>query len=112
MLKSSLSLLTGLIISLAIIVVSCGDKDKWAGKYLSTTSKNQQGPAISLELMADGNGSWATEEDSVSFKWEVRGNEVLLHTKSGGIIAGKIKGDSIEVNLPGMAPCQFRSVAR
>ncbi len=112
MLKRSTFLLIAVIMSCLVFTLSCGERDKWAGKYGSTVSKTQESPAIFLELMPNGNGSWATEEDSASFKWEIRGNEVWLRTKSGGIIVGNIKGDSIEVNLPGMDARHFKRIAK
>ena len=60
--------------------------------------------------MPNGQGSWSIEEDNVSFKWEIRENEIWLHTKSGGVIVGKIVGETIEINLPAAGEYYFKKV--
>ncbi len=62
--------------------------------------------------MANGQGSWSIEEDNASFKWEIRENEIWLHTKSGGLIVGRIVGEAIVINLPGVGEYYFKKVKR
>jgi len=94
-----------------VLIVSCEDTEKLLGKYQADTNKNRQSANIFLELMDNGQGSWSTEEDSVSFKWEIRENEIWLHTKSGGVIVGKIVGETIKITLPALGEYDFKKVS-
>jgi len=105
------SLITVFIVFL-VLMVSCEGRDKFVGKYQAYTNKNRQSLTIFLELMANGQGSWSIEEDNASFKWEIREKEIWLHTKSGGVIVGKINGETIEIHLPGVGEYYFKKVKR
>jgi len=106
------SLLVTVLIAFLILMVSCGERERLVGKYQVDDNKSRRSQIISLELMANGQGSWATDEDSVSFRWESRENEIRLHTKSGGHIEGKIVGDTIEIILPSVGKYYFKKVKR
>jgi len=95
-----------------LLAMSCQDKGRLSGRYAAGGDENQDSLTISLELMANGQGSWSIEEDNVSFKWEIRENEIWLHTKSGGVIVGKIVGETIEINLPAAGEYYFKKVKR
>ncbi len=97
---SSVLLITSLCSLL--LVMSCESNTRFAGKYASEDDGNQNVPKVNLELASNGHGIWAIEEDNVSFRWEVRDNKILIHTKSGGVIIGKINGNTVEISLPGM----------
>jgi len=94
-----------------LLAMSCQDRGRLSGRYAAGGDENQDSLTISLELMANGQGSWSIEEDNVSFKWEIRENEIWLHTKSGGVIVGKIVGETIEINLPAAGEYYFKKVS-
>ena len=59
--------------------------------------------------MEKGKAIWRIPDNEVSFRWDIKGKEIWLSTKSGGIIIGKIQGDTIEVKLPGAkTACRFK----
>ncbi len=93
-------------------MVSCEDRGKLVGKYQADTNKNRPSQTISLELSANGQGSWSIEEDNASFKWEIREDAIWLHTRSGGVIVGEISGETIQINLPGAGQYYFKKVKR
>ncbi len=93
-------------------ILSCRGADDWAGKYETGVAKHQEAPPLSLELMADGSGSWTVRGEMASFKWEIREKEIWFHTRSGGLIVGRLKGDAIEVNFPGLGGHLFKRVRR
>lgn len=95
-----------------LLVPGCEDRTQLAGKYISEESLNHETARINLELMANGQGIWATEEDNVSFRWETRENKILIHTKSGGVIVGKTDDQTIEIGLPGMDAQIFRKIRK
>ncbi len=110
MLIPSRSLLINLFIVFLFLMVSCDNREKLVGKYQAENNKNRQSLTIFLELKANGRGSWAIEEDNVSFKWEIKEKEIWLHTQLGGVIVGKISGDAIEVHLPEVGVYYFKKV--
>ena len=61
-----------------------------------------------LELKGDDNGLWTTNEKEVPFRWSIKGKEIRLHTKEGGVIIGKISDDTITVTLPGDKVMTFK----
>jgi hypothetical protein len=81
----------------AFSLLSCGSAQDLSGRYVSIAGQ----PAVQLELERDGKGEWATDIDAVPVKWEVRGGEVWLHTKAGGVLKGTIKGGTLVFDLPG-----------
>jgi hypothetical protein len=38
----------------------------------------------------------------------LKGGELRINTKEGGVIVGKIQGDTIEVNIPGQKSMLFQ----
>ncbi len=103
-------LLINALLLCLISTVSCEDRDRLAGKYLAESTNNLSAPTVFLELGANGKGSWAVEDDIVSFEWEIRAEEIWLHTKSGGVIVGKLVGDTIQIELPGIHDHRFKKV--
>jgi len=93
-----------------LFTVGCGKKSGPAGKYISEDNLNPAAVVVNLELTANGRGTWTTEEDNTTFEWEVRGGKIWLHTKSGGVIEGHANGDTILINLPGMAVRHFTKI--
>ncbi len=65
-------------------------------------------PSIVLELGANGQGSWQAQEDIVQFKWDTRGDEIFLHTRAGGVVAGSMKEEGIHLALPGLGKFVFK----
>ena len=94
-----------------LLAMSCQDRGRLSGRYAAGGDENQDSLTISLELMANGQGSWSIEEDNVSFKWELRKGEIWLHTKSGGVIVGKIVGETIKITLPALGEYDFKKVS-
>lgn len=107
----SFSITMVLVFSL-LFTMSCQDRGRLSGRYAAGGDENQDSLTISLELMANGQGSWSIEEDNVSFKWELRQTEIWLHTKSGGVIVGKVVGETIQINLAGAGEYYFKKVKR
>lgn len=86
------------------LFLSCESKDKYAGTY---EARDTQGEVL-LELKAGGEGSWISGFQEVQFSWYVKGGELRINTKEGGVIVGKIQGDTIEVNIPGRKGMVFQ----
>lgn len=97
------------IVLLMLVLGSCSQGRDIAGRYEATNPSG--GPPLVLQLKNDGKGSWSIEKEDATFAWEHGGDEILLHSKSGGVIAGTLKIDgSIEINLPGVGVFRFLRV--
>lgn len=95
-----------LILSL-LITLSCQRGQDLAGNYTGAVPSGEK-MEVRIVLKSDGKGAWKVNRDEVSFFWEQKGDEILLHLKSGGVITGRrVSKDSLEVSLPGMEQIRF-----
>lgn len=92
------------------LLIGCEGKTKITGKYISEGIGKEQNYIIGLELLPNGQGSWSisTEEENVIFKWDVSGDQIFLHTKTGGVVTGKVDGNLINIRLPGIEIYSFK----
>ena len=91
---------------LLVVNFSCDRKEGYVGMYVvqgEDVSKTSE-----IELKENGEGVWRVFDDETSFRWSVSKSEIRLHTKSGGVIIGKIKGTIIEIALPGRSVMYFK----
>ena len=84
--------------------VACESKDKMAGTYTAQV----KGEEVRLELKASGAGLWIAGANEVPFTWHIKSGDLRIHTKEGGVIVGKIQGDSIAIDLPGQKELLFK----
>ncbi len=82
--------------------VSCESKEKYAGKYVASGKEE-----ISLDLKPSGEGSWVLGDKEVAFSWYIKGGDLRVHTKEGGVLVGKIEGNTIKVDLPARGEIKF-----
>ena len=88
-----------LCLSLAFCV-SCESKEKYAGKYVAVQKDPSTKEEIYLELKPSGEGSWIVGDKEVSFSWYIKGGDLRVNTKEGGVLVGKIEGNTIRITLP------------
>ena len=79
---------------------ACDNRQKYIGLYRASEGGFQQESETTIELKDDGQGVWRLEDDEASFSWGLKGNEIRLHTKTGGVIKGIIKNNGIEIIIP------------
>lgn len=97
----------GLLALAVMLILGCSRTPEVPGTYFA---KNGEA-AVHLTLGEDGKGVWSTEGDDVQLTWQVKNGEVWLHTKSGGVLPGRIAGDGvIRLDLPGVGALEFRQV--
>ena len=96
---------------LVVFVSSCGQKDIYEGIYKALETETSKHAGSQLELMEKGQAVWRVPDDEVSFRWDIKDSEIWLSTKSGGIIIGKIHGDTIEITLPGAKTMSFKKAS-
>ncbi len=99
------------VVFLVLIWGGCNNSREIPGKYLAELKEAPVSVSIKLELGANGQGSWDMKGERVFFRWETKGQEVWLHTKSGGVVVGRILGQgAIEIRLPGTETLSFRKI--
>ncbi|MFP5211988.1 MAG: hypothetical protein ACLGPL_01275 [Acidobacteriota bacterium] len=99
-----------LLLVLLATLSSCQYENSLAGRYeavdVSTGSK------LHLLLGSDGKGRWSLAREETLFTWEKKGDEVWLHSKTGGVLIGKIdEGGALYFNLPGIGEFRFEKEA-
>lgn len=82
------------------IPYGCGSPQQYIGTYVTASEGRPPQSKIILELKESGNGVWTTNEIEVPFRWSIKGKEIRLHTREGGVILGEIKKDTIKLPLP------------
>ena len=79
---------------------ACSDPSHLVGKYQSPPEAER---FVLLDLQPNGQGTWETDFDVVSFRWKQRGGEIWLHTRTGGVITGDIvESTRLKVDIPGV----------
>lgn len=102
--KTVFWIMRGWVIFLFLLVLipqGCGSPKRYMGTYVSVSAGEPPRMETTLELKDNDSGVWTTNEKEVQFRWSVKGNEIRLHTKEGGVITGKIADHTITVTLPG-----------
>jgi hypothetical protein len=93
---------------LLVLMFSCESKDKYAGLYKAEGKATPKQAEITVELKANGDGLWRVGDEEVSFSWDIKGGELRVNTKGGGVIVGKIEKDTIQMTLPNMKTVTFK----
>ncbi|PTN37013.1 hypothetical protein C6366_07855 [Desulfonatronum sp. SC1] len=82
------------------MAAACSDPLHLVGKYQSLPEAER---FVLLDLQPNGQGTWETDFDVVSFRWKQRGGDIWLHTRTGGVITGDIvDAIRLKVDLPGV----------
>lgn len=90
---------------LVAVVIACGAPEKHQGAYFS--EGDQRVPAMSIELQEGGKGVWKKGNEKFSFNWGMKGEELRLHLKDGGVLVGHVRNGGLEISLPGAGQIVF-----
>jgi len=93
---------------LAAVLISCGSRDSYTGTYKAEALTSPRHAETIIELKANGDGMWRVDDEEIPFAWDVKGSELRINTKAGGVIVGVIEKDTIQVNLPGAGTMPFK----
>ena len=98
------------LLLLLILVAACGSKDQVAGNYQAEEKDLPGQVETVLELKANGDGAWKSGGEEIPFSWHLKGGELRINTKGGGVIVGGLEKDTIHLTLPGKEKMTFRRI--
>ena len=78
------------------VCLSCESKDKYAGTYEAQDMRGE----VRIELKPSGEGVWIAGTKEVSFSWYIKGGDLRVNTKEGGVLVGKFEGNDSRITLP------------
>ena len=93
---------------LLILIISCGSRDQFTGTYRADAGDSPKQAEIMIELKANGDGVWRVGDEEVPFAWDIKGGELRVNTKGGGVIVGAIEKDTVRISLPGSKMMSFK----
>jgi hypothetical protein len=100
-----------LFVALMSCSVACAREDKYIGVYKSLSNSPPGYPEVYLELKKGGEGLRRVGEETLPFRWDVKGDEIRIHTRSGGIIVGQLQeNDTLVIKLPGPEITYFKKM--
>ena len=104
-------LMPAIICLILLFVFSCLQEDIYEGLYKAKGGKSEKYCNSQIELKEKGVAVWRVPDDEVTFRWNIKENEIWLSTKSGGIIIGRIQDNTIQIKLPGAKTvCNFEKI--
>jgi hypothetical protein len=91
-------------------MISCGSREKFIGTYKAEAKDMPKQAEIFLELKANGDGIWRVGDEEVPFSWYVKGVELRVNTKGGGVIVGSLEKDTMHITLVGAKTMAFKRI--
>ena len=86
-----------LCVLLMFFLSSCTSKAEFAGIYKTDAAASKK--QSELELKEDGEGIWRVGDNEETFSWYVKGDEIRLNTKKGGVIVAEIHENTLKIEL-------------
>ena len=93
---------------LLILAAACSSKDQVAGSYQAEVKEAPGQVETVLELKPNGDGAWKSGGEEIPFSWHIKGGELRINTKGGGVIVGDLEKDAIQLTLPGNKKMTFK----
>lgn len=98
-----------LLVCLAMVMVlACTPEPKVVGTYIADPNDSPRQSETTLELKDNGVGLWKVGDEEVSFTWHIKGEQLRVHTKGGGVLVGVLDKNTISISLPGSKEMSFR----
>jgi hypothetical protein len=98
-----------LVALLLVFSPACTSEEQYEGTYEAQAAEDSKYAGTIIELKEGGQGTWTMMDDEASFEWYVKGDELRLNTKMGGVIVGHLRDDgSFEIELPGAGKMSFQ----
>ena len=94
-----------LLFLLLVLAAGCSRDMGYVGTWEAIA---QDGGTVVLEIDEAGRGTWSTGTDTLQFKWSVKDGDLVLHTRSGGVMVGVQEDGCLRVEVPGSDEMCFR----
>ncbi len=91
-----------------LLTLSCGQKDLYTGTYIADPGDTPRRTETTLELKENGVGLWKVGDDEVAFSWYMKGDQLRVNTRGGGVIVGSLEKNVIRITLPGTSEMSFK----
>jgi len=95
---------------LLILMVSCGSNEQFIGTYKAEVKDSPKQAETVLEVKANGDGIWRVGDAEVPFSWYIKGSELRVNTKGGGVIVGTIENDAVHIIFPDSKTLSFKKI--
>jgi hypothetical protein len=86
---------------LLLLTVACSREESFLGTYQAIPGSPPEYADLVVELKKNGEGIRHFRGEALVFHWLIKGKEIRVQTKSGGIIVARHLGDLLEVEFPG-----------
>ncbi len=88
------------LLAVPLLLLACSAPPDLSGRYEAWAKGSTDARLVILELKSNGEGNLKVNGEAVPFKWDTRGQEIVLHTKTGGALSGHVEADTIRLTLP------------
>ncbi len=99
-----------LVLFLILLLIASCSKDEFAGSYRAEEKDLPGQVETIIELKPNGEGAWKSGSEEIPFAWYIKGGELRINTKGGGVIVGGLEKDTIHMILPGDKKMTFRKI--
>jgi len=102
-----------LIAVVTMVTVACSNskEEKFLGTYRPIPTSPPEYSDLYVELKKNGEGIRRVQNgEALTFHWVVKGKGLRIHTKFGGTLVAKVKGDLLEVRFPGPQVVYFKKI--
>ncbi len=100
-----------IVIGMMFIVSGCTEQPDMVGVYQKVSGETS-GTSSIIKLEQNKEGIWEKGIDEIPFNWSIRGNEIRLHSKTGGVIIGRLIEDGFIIELPETESFVFHKMNR
>ena len=99
-----------LLFLILVFLAACGSKGKVAGNYRAEGKDLPGQVETVIELKPNGDGAWKSGSEEIPFSWYIKGGELRINTKGGGVIVGALEKDTIHLSLSFNNKMTFRKI--
>lgn len=94
------------------VLSGCPSKTPFVGTYEALDSEGGVTKKNVIELMENGKGVWRCCHGEVEFSWHIKGTELRINAKEGGVMVGALEKGAFTVAMPGQKTLRFARTER
>lgn len=97
----------GLLALILVVLTGCSRPADLAGGYEADHQGLSGQVRIVMTLADDGSGKWEVSGETMPFLWRERGGLLLIHTREGGVVEGRVESRGLRMDMPGVGTVLF-----